>query len=102
MVRGGGGDKAPGPDGFSFAFVKSYWDILKDDVVNMVNEFHERAYIPIGCNSSFITLIPKVSNPILMSDFRPISLIGIQYKIIAKLLANRLAKVINHIVSIEQ
>nr|GEY57951.1 RNA-directed DNA polymerase, eukaryota, reverse transcriptase zinc-binding domain protein [Tanacetum cinerariifolium] len=47
--------------------------------------------IPKGCNSSFITLISKVKNPILVSDFRPISLLGAQYKIVAKILANRLA-----------
>lgn len=97
-----GGDKAPGPDGFSFAFIKHFWDVLKDDVVNMVNEFHENAFIPVGCNASFITLIPKVSNPMLVSDFRPISLIGVQYKIIAKLLANRLVKVLDSIISMEQ
>nr|GFB05375.1 putative RNA-directed DNA polymerase, eukaryota, reverse transcriptase zinc-binding domain protein [Tanacetum cinerariifolium] len=53
-------------------------------------------------NSSFFTLIQKVSNPIFINDFYPISLIGIHYKIIAKTLANRLSKVIDKIVSIEQ
>ncbi|GKC19605.1 RNA-directed DNA polymerase, eukaryota, reverse transcriptase zinc-binding domain protein, partial [Tanacetum coccineum] len=58
--------------------------------------------MPQGANSSFFTLIPKVSNPIYIKDFRPISLIGIHYKIIAKILANRLSKVIDKIVSKEQ
>ncbi|GJT56960.1 putative RNA-directed DNA polymerase, eukaryota, reverse transcriptase zinc-binding domain protein [Tanacetum coccineum] len=57
---------------------------------------------PDGANSSFFTLIPKVNNPIFIKDFRPISLIGIHYKIIAKILANRLSKVIDKIVSIEK
>ena len=52
-------------------------------------------------NSSFITLLPKVSNP-LLKDFLPISLIGIQYKIVAKILANRLAEVVNKLVCHEQ
>ncbi|GKA37476.1 RNA-directed DNA polymerase, eukaryota, reverse transcriptase zinc-binding domain protein [Tanacetum coccineum] len=55
--------------------------------------------LPRGTNSAFITLIPKVINPILITDYRPISLIGMQYKIIAKLLANRLARVLDNIVS---
>ncbi|GJZ97131.1 putative RNA-directed DNA polymerase, eukaryota, reverse transcriptase zinc-binding domain protein [Tanacetum coccineum] len=55
-----------------------------------------------GCNASFITLIPKCENPTLIKDFRPISLIGLQYKIIAKLLTDRLVKVVNSIVSPEQ
>ncbi|GJS61197.1 cysteine-rich receptor-like protein kinase [Tanacetum coccineum] len=51
-----------------------------------------------GCNSSFITLIPKTDDPLVIDDFRPISLIGCQYKIIAKILANRLALVIPSVV----
>lgn len=97
-----GGDKAPGPDGFSFEFVKQHWDVLKNDVINMVHEFYEKAHIPTGCNSSFITLIPKVSSPLIVSDYRPINLIGAQYKIISKLLANRLVKVLDSIISTEQ
>nr|GEV58921.1 RNA-directed DNA polymerase, eukaryota, reverse transcriptase zinc-binding domain protein [Tanacetum cinerariifolium] len=54
------------------------------------------------CNSSFIALIPKISNAKFVSDFRPISLIGCQYKIIGKILANRLSKVIESIISPEQ
>nr|GEW74542.1 transposon TX1 uncharacterized [Tanacetum cinerariifolium] len=48
-----------------------------------------------GANSSFFTLIPKISNPLFVKDFRPISLIGTPYNIISKLLANRLSKVID-------
>ncbi|GJT34824.1 putative RNA-directed DNA polymerase, eukaryota, reverse transcriptase zinc-binding domain protein [Tanacetum coccineum] len=58
--------------------------------------------MPLGSNSSFITLIPKVSNPINVNDFRPISLIGTHYKIIAKVLANRLSKVVDNLISHEQ
>nr|GEW79873.1 hypothetical protein [Tanacetum cinerariifolium] len=58
--------------------------------------------MPNGTNSSFITLIPKVANPIHVKKFRPVSLIGMQYKIIAKVLANRLSKVIDKVVSKEQ
>ncbi|GKB60050.1 putative RNA-directed DNA polymerase, eukaryota, reverse transcriptase zinc-binding domain protein [Tanacetum coccineum] len=66
------------------------------------NSFFDSRSMPQGANSSFFTLIPKVSNPIFIKDFRPISLIGIHYKIITKILANQLSKVIDKIVSIEQ
>lgn len=55
-----------------------------------------------GCNSSFITLIPKTDNSLLVSNYRPISLIGIQYKIVSKILANRLSLIVDSVVSREQ
>ncbi|GKG18828.1 hypothetical protein Tco_0375927, partial [Tanacetum coccineum] len=88
------GDKASGSDGFSFKLIKKHWNILGDDIIKYVKDFHLSASIPRGCNSSFITLAPKVDDPITISDFWPISLIGCQYKIIAKVLADRLALVI--------
>jgi len=97
-----GSDKAPGPDGFTFGFMKRYWEVVKDDVFNLVLEFQANKAIPKGCNPSFIALIPKIGDPKYTCDFRPISLIGCQYKIIGKLLANRLAMVIDSVVSSEQ
>ncbi|GKA40565.1 putative RNA-directed DNA polymerase, eukaryota, reverse transcriptase zinc-binding domain protein [Tanacetum coccineum] len=94
--------KSPGPDGFSFLFIKTYWDLFKDDIVNFVNHFMETGTMPNGTNSAFITLIPKTHNPTLIKDYRPISLIGMQYKIIAKLLANRLSNVLDKLVSSSQ
>ncbi|GJV95117.1 putative RNA-directed DNA polymerase, eukaryota, reverse transcriptase zinc-binding domain protein [Tanacetum coccineum] len=94
-----GGDRAPGPDGFTFKFYTFFWDLIQDDVVRFVHEFFCSNIFPKGCNSSFIALIPKVPNAKNVSDFRPISLIGSQYKIIGKLLANRLSKVIGDCVN---
>lgn len=97
-----GSDKSPGPDGFTFAFYKRYWELLKGDVMNFVGEFFQTGKIPSGCNSSFIRLIPKVASPMVVTDFRPISLIGGQYKIMSKLLTLRLAPIMNSIISLEQ
>ncbi|KAJ9562049.1 hypothetical protein OSB04_007209 [Centaurea solstitialis] len=58
-----------------------------------------KADFGVGCNASFLTLISKVANPIGLNEFRPISLIGILYKIISKVLAERLKKVIGSIIS---
>ena len=66
-----------------------------------VSDFHSVS-LPDESNSSFITLIPKVNDPIYLSDFRPISLIGSTYKIIAKLLSVRLNSVIDTIIGKEQ
>ncbi|GKD98852.1 putative RNA-directed DNA polymerase, eukaryota, reverse transcriptase zinc-binding domain protein, partial [Tanacetum coccineum] len=96
-VWGCGSEKVPGPDGYTFAFVKKYWDMLKVDILGFVNSFFSSRKMPPGSNSSFITLIPKVPNLVHIKDFRPISLIGIYYKIVAKVLANRLTKVVDKI-----
>lgn len=97
-----GSEKAPGPDGFTFGFIKRYWDFMAEDVISMVQHFHHDPTIPIGCNPIFISLIPKVNDPKSVKDFRPISLIGCQAKIIGKLLANRLTEVVSSVVSTEQ
>ncbi|GJV42827.1 hypothetical protein Tco_1427363 [Tanacetum coccineum] len=67
-------------------------DIMKIDIQNFVMRFFSSSSFPPGMNSSFFTLIPKVSNPLYIKDFRPISLIGFQYKIVAGILANRFSK----------
>ncbi|GJU53587.1 RNA-directed DNA polymerase, eukaryota, reverse transcriptase zinc-binding domain protein [Tanacetum coccineum] len=97
-----GSDKSPGPDGFTFEFFKKYLSIIGGDVINVFKEFFNSSSFPKGCNSSFIALIPKVLDAKKLNEFRPISLIGCQYKIIGKILANRLSLVIGDIVSQEQ
>nr|GEY06324.1 RNA-directed DNA polymerase, eukaryota, reverse transcriptase zinc-binding domain protein [Tanacetum cinerariifolium] len=91
-------DKAPGPDGFTFGFYRRYWDIIGNDVVDDVKWFFLHGEILKGGNSSFITLISKVPNANMVKDFRPISLSGSLYKVIAKVMANRLVTVLDDIV----
>lgn len=89
-----GSDKAPGPDGFSFKFLKRFWSLLKEDIVGCIRHFETFGTISRGCNASFITLVAKTKDPLILGDYRPISLIGSIYKIISKLLASRLKLVI--------
>ncbi|GJT20029.1 RNA-directed DNA polymerase, eukaryota [Tanacetum coccineum] len=92
-------DKSPGPDGFTFGFYRRYWSVLEKDVIEAVSYFFQHGSFPKGGNSSFIALIPKSQNANMVKDFRPISLIGSLYKIIAKIMANRLVGVLEDIVS---
>ncbi|GJW62634.1 RNA-directed DNA polymerase, eukaryota [Tanacetum coccineum] len=92
-------DKSPGPDGVTFGFIRRYWSLIEKDVVAAVQHFFTSGNFPKGCNASFIALIPKIPDAKLVKDFRPISLIGSLYKIIAKILANRLVGVLGDLVS---
>nr|KAJ0222973.1 hypothetical protein LSAT_V11C200055230 [Lactuca sativa] len=94
-----GGDKSLGPDGITFKIIKENWDLMSEDIINFVKYFEQNAHLAKGCNPSFITLIPKVSDPISLADYRPISLIGCMYKMIAKVLAIRLKSVIGSVIS---
>jgi hypothetical protein len=91
--------KSPGPDGINFGFIKDFWTDIKDDIMRFVTEFHRNGKLTKGINSTFIALIPKVDNHQSLNDFRPISLVGSLYKILAKLLANRLRQVIGSVIS---
>ncbi|GJT12476.1 RNA-directed DNA polymerase, eukaryota, reverse transcriptase zinc-binding domain protein [Tanacetum coccineum] len=73
--------------------------IIENDVYDAVKYFFTYGNIPKGCNSSFIALIPKIPDANMVKDFRPISLIGSLYKIIAKILVNRLVAVLGDIVN---
>lgn len=91
--------KSPGPDGVNFAFIKQFWDEVKSDFIGFMQEFHVNGKLVRGSNSSFIVLIPKKDNPQKVSDFRPISLIGCMYKVLSKVLANRLRRVMHLLIS---
>ena len=97
-----GSEKSPGPEGFNFKFIKQFWDVIKPDIKRFLDEFHANGIFPRGSNSSFITLIPKLKDPQNLFEYRPISLIGCVYKIVAKLLANRLKKVMPNIIDEKQ
>jgi len=81
-------DKSPGPDAFNFRFIKHFWKELKPEFLRFTAEFHVNASFPKGINSSFIAFIPKIKDPQSIGDFRPISIIGCVYKVIANLLDN--------------
>ena len=90
--------KAPGPDGISAIFFLKYWDIVGNSVTNMVlNVLNSN--MPIAeLNKTNIALIPKKKSLTHMADFRPISLSNVAYKIIAKVLSNKLKAILPQII----
>ena len=95
-------DKALGPDGFTVAFWQFCWDFVKEEIVDLFKEFYEQRSFAKSLNTTFLILIPKKGGTEDLGDFRPISLLGGLYKLLAKVLANRLKKVLGNVVSVDQ
>nr|CAN73960.1 hypothetical protein VITISV_023007 [Vitis vinifera] len=101
-LMGMNGDKAPGPDGFTVAFWQFCWEFVKEEIVDVFKEFFEEKSFAKSLNSTFLVLIPKKGGAEDLGDFRPISLLGGVYKLLAKVLANRIKGVLDKVVSPDQ
>ena len=93
---------APGPDGLHAIFYKRFWELLGEDLTKTVLEAVNSGSIPEGWNMTTIVLIPKVDNPEYITQFRPISLCNVIYKVISKMLAARLKVLLPEIISENQ
>ena len=90
---------APGPDGMPLLFYQTFWDSIGSDVTNAVLSCLNSGKILRAINHTYITLIPKTQSPTNVTEFCPISLCNVVYKLIAKVLANRLKKILPSIIS---
>ena len=97
-----GAFKAPGPDGFSGVFYQKCWGIVKEDVVRAVVSFFEDGRMNNELNNTDVVLIPKMYGPEMVSHFRPISLCNFLYKVISKVMVNRLKHILPHYISDSQ
>ena len=77
------------------------WDFLKEEIMGFFKDFHEWGRFVKSINS-FMVLIPKKGGVEDLKDFRPTSLVGSLYKLLAEVLANRLNKVVGKVVSMSQ
>ena len=102
LIQGFNGDKALGPDGFFMAFFQACWVIVQSDILAVLRYFQVAGSFEKSLNAMFLALIPKKVGAIEVKDFRPISLVSGMYKILAKLLANRLRLVLPKIISPSQ
>lgn len=97
-----GSNNSPGIDGFNVYFFKKCWNIIGDEVTAAVQQFFLTSYPPREINVALLTLLPKCDNASTMKNFRPIACCTILYKVISKVLANRLKGVLNSIVGDSQ
>jgi hypothetical protein len=94
--------KAPGSDGLHAIFFKKCWHILGDILTSEVLAAINNKSIPDGWNDTVIVLIPKVENPELVTQYRPISLCNVLYKVISKMIAFRLKHILDDAKSLVQ
>ncbi|CAA7058564.1 unnamed protein product [Microthlaspi erraticum] len=95
-------DKASGPDGFSACFFQKNWSLMGPQITKEVKEILAAGIIPNSLNETHVRLIPKVPSPKSVSEYRPIALCNVYYKIISKLLTKRLQPILSTIISENQ
>ena len=91
--------KAPGPDGFPTLFYKQLWPMVGNDIIKAVTSFFIRGSMPKEVNASLIVLIPKISNPTSVNHFKPINLCNVVYKIISKILVDKIRPLLDKMIS---
>ncbi|PKI63801.1 hypothetical protein CRG98_015785 [Punica granatum] len=94
--------KSPGPDGIPSLFYKHYGDTVKPLLISAVKSFFNSGFILKEWNNTFICLVPKCQGASTFKDFRPISLCNVCYKVISKIIANRLKPLLERIISPNQ
>ncbi|GJR76471.1 RNA-directed DNA polymerase, eukaryota, reverse transcriptase zinc-binding domain protein [Tanacetum coccineum] len=95
-------NKAPRPDGYTAKFYKKAWPTAGSDVCNAIKEFFKNRRMLGEVNSTLITLVPKSNTPQRVSDYIPIACCNALYKIISKILTNRIKKALCKLVNQSQ
>lgn len=95
-------DKSPGPDGFPTGFFKHNWNIVKEDMSEVILEFFKKGCLLREWNATFIMLIPKFEKAVEPYDYRPIILCNVVYKIITKIMVERMKPILPNLISNEQ
>ncbi|CAN1824958.1 Putative ribonuclease H protein At1g65750 [Linum perenne] len=95
-------NKAPGPDGLNPCFFQTFWSSIGGAVSASCRNWLAHNLFPDVVHNTNIVLLPKKQNPTSMSDLRPISLCDVRYRLVSKVLANRLRRIIPRIIGVEQ
>ncbi|KAJ3606502.1 hypothetical protein NHX12_026023, partial [Muraenolepis orangiensis] len=101
-LQGMQGRRAPGIDGLSVEFYKAYWDVLSNDLLDVFNESLASGSMPVSCRRAVITLLPKKGNLQDIKNWRPVSLLCVDYKLLSKALATRLGRAVEQVIHRDQ
>ena len=92
-------NKSPGPDGFPADFYQDFWEVVKWDLKALVDNFAKGEINIARLNNGIITLVPKTNDAKQTQKLIPICLLNFSFKIITKVLMNRLAKCVAPVIS---
>lgn len=90
--------KAPGPDGLHALFFQSQWDVVSPPLCKMIEDLFNGAPLEADPNKTLIALIPKVNHPSMVKEFRLISLCSVAYKVVTKIIANKIKHLMPHLI----
>lgn len=95
-------DKSVGPNDFSAAFFQHFWDLISKEIFKCCKGCLSEGSFPVNLNDTTLVLIPKKDNAERMTNLRPITLCNVLYKILVKVLANRLKEILPYAISKNQ
>ena len=91
-------NKAPGPDGFPAEFYKTFWHVIKNDLMAMFVQLHHGDLPLYKLNFGVITLLPKKDDAVQIQQYRPICLLNVSFKIFTKVGTNRITKIADKVI----
>ena len=95
-------NKSPGIDGLPFEFYRKFWNLMGQDLFDVFNYSVQNNVLPKSCTRSVITLLPKTGNLGLIKNWRPVSLLCTDYKLLTKVLSNRLRNSLDEVIHPDQ
>ena len=95
-------NKAPGPDGFPAEFYKTFWEIIRNDLMALFVQLKQGNLSLFKLNFGVITLIPKKENAVQIQQYRPICLLNVSFKIFTKVGTNRITEIAQKIIRPKQ
>jgi hypothetical protein len=95
-------NKASGPDGFPIEFYQACWEIIKNDLMALFQEFHNGGLPLYSLNFGTIILLPKCREAAKIQQYRPICLLNASFKIFTKIATNRVTQVAQKVISPSQ
>jgi len=94
--------RSPGIDGLTAEFYKHFWGLLGEDFYEVVQECDKNKILPVSCRRAVISLLPKKGDLGFLKNWRPVSLLCLDYKMISKSIANRLKNVLDLLINKDQ